>query len=550
MSPTGPLHRPWRTLMRLWRRLLRLEMPRQAVAPWRRRDGLSLILVSLLVALLSSWPWLVEPSLRPGVPAPFTVRAPKAATVVDSDALEQRRSQLGPRTHVQVVDPRINRELEQRLERQLQAIQRLTSSEQEQVAPLDLSPQERDWLGQESPQALRRWEDDLRQAQRLMLQQGLISSVASQQLVQAAQLHLQTLDEPGRGLGSRVVASSLQGRSNLRIDAALSQRLIEDLLTQQGIPTIKVREGELISRQGQPISNQAYAVLDYFGLVNRRPLVGAWLLHAGEALAGCAVLVLLLRQHHTSLEPRQALLALTLLLVVQGFKLWLGAAASPVALLVPATLLLAQGLSTTAGLGWVAIAALLWPVPLAPFNDQRILVAAAVAAVTALLAGRQRSRAQLLQLALLIPVGALLAEWLLLQLAVASGEGDGRLPVGADLPGEAVLLGGLLLGVLLISPMVESFFDLLTRARLLELADLQRPLLRRLSCEAPGTFEHTLMICGLAEEGGRAIQADIDLIRTGALYHDVGKLHGPQWFIENQEGGDNPHDKLDDPLLS
>ena len=102
----------------------------------------------------------------------------------------------------------------------------------------------------------------------------------------------------------------------------------------------------------------------------------------------------------------------------------------------------------------------------------------------------------------------------------------------------------------LISPLVESFFDLLTRARLLELADLERPLLRRLSCEAPGTFEHTLMICGLAEEGGRAIQADTDLIRTGALYHDVGKLHGPQWFIENQMGTDNPHDKLDDPQLS
>jgi cyclic-di-AMP phosphodiesterase PgpH len=260
--------------------------------------------------------------------------------------------------------------------------------------------------------------------------------------------------------------------------------------------------------------------------------------------------VLLLRQHRASLEPRQALLALGLLLLVQSFKLWLGAAASPLALLVPATLLLAQGLGTTAGLSWVAIASLLWPLPLAPFNDQRILVAAGVAAVTAVLAGRQRSRAQLLQLALLIPVGALVAEWLLLQLAVASGEGDGRLPVGADLPGEAVLLGGLLLGVLLISPMVESFFDLLTRARLLELADLERPLLRRLSCEAPGTFEHTLMICGLAEEGGRAIQADIDLIRTGALYHDVGKLHGPQWFIENQMGTDNPHDKLDDPKLS
>ena len=77
---------------------------------------------------------------------------------------------------------------------------------------------------------------------------------------------------------------------------------------------------------------------------------------------------------------------------------------------------------------------------------------------------------------------------------------------------------------LLLIPMLEGSFGLLTRARLLELADQERPLLRRLSCEAPGTFEHTLMICGLAEEGARAIGADVDLIRTGSLYHDVGKL--------------------------
>ena len=134
--------------MRLWRQLQRLERPRQALAPWRRRDSASVLLSCLLVALVSSWPWLVEPSLRPGVAAPFTLRAPKAATVVDSDALEQRRSQLGPRTHVQVVDPRINRELEQRLNRQLQAIERLANTGQEQVAPLALSPEERfgaDW---------------------------------------------------------------------------------------------------------------------------------------------------------------------------------------------------------------------------------------------------------------------------------------------------------------------------------------------------------------------------------------------------------------------
>ena len=119
------------------------------------------------------------------------------------------------------------------------------------------------------------------------------------------------------------------------------------------------------------------------------------------------------------------------------------------------------------------MASLLWPLPMAQFNDERILVAAGVAVVAAVLAGRQRNRAQLLQLALLLPVGALAAEWLLLQLAAASGEGNGQLPISADLPGEALLLGGLLLGVLLVSPMVESFFDLLTRTRLMELADIE-----------------------------------------------------------------------------
>ena len=63
-------------------------------------------------------------------------------------------------------------------------------------------------------------------------------------------------------------------------------------------------------------------------------------------------------------------------------------------------------------------------------------------------------------------------------------------------------------------------------------------------------FEHTLTILGLAEEGARSIGVDIDLIRTGALYHDVGKLHAPEWFIENQEDGVNPHEQIKNPYKS
>jgi putative nucleotidyltransferase with HDIG domain len=394
------------------------------------------------------------------------------------------------------------------------------------------------------------WEQAVQQAQRRMLGQGVVANLAEHTLLQAARLQLEDQRPAARSLGSRLVVTSLRGSTNLRDDPFLSQRRIEDIVSRQGLPTISIQRGDLITRQGESITPQAFDVLDYFGLINRRPRPLAWFSRFAEALAASIIMVLVMRRWRASLEPRQGLLALFMLLVVQAFKLWLGPLASPLALLLPPTLLLAQGLGTMAGLAWLAVASLLWPYPLTPILEGRLLVAALFAALATILAGRQRNRAQLLQLAVLLPAGALVLQWLCVQLASFGGVEEGRFPRNGDLLNESLLVGGLLMAGLLLAPLMESFFGLLTRARLMELADLERPLLRRLSTEAPGTFEHTLMICGLAEEGARAIQADVDLIRTGALYHDVGKLHGPQWFIENQEDGLNPHESLNDPLTS
>lgn len=533
----------------LWRQLLRLERPRQALVRWRAAGMAAVLLSCLVVALVSSWPWLVEPSLRPGLPAPFTVRAPQDSRVIDSAALERRRSQMGPRSQVQMVDPAANRILQEDLERRLSQVRRQSGGDPHQLDALNLTAEESRWLDQQTPTQLIAWETAVRQAQLRMLTQGVVASLADESLRSAANLHLDGQPNPARSLGSRLVAEALQGRTNLRTDALLTQRRIEQIVTQQGLPTLAVKRGDLITRQGEPITPQAFDVLDHFNLINRRPLLLPWLLHLVEALAASGVMLLVMRRWRASLEPRQALLALAMLLVVQSCKLWLGDKVSPLALLVPPTLLLAQGLSTPAGLAWLAVASLLWPYPLGSNLEPRLVVAALVAAAAAVLAGRQRNRAQLLQLAVLLPLGALLLQVPLLHLHRGAPAGV-TMAADADLLGEAVLVGGLLMGGLLLAPLVESFFGLLTRARLMELADLERPLLRRLSTEAPGTFEHTLMICGLAEEGARAIQADVDLIRTGALYHDVGKLHGPSWFIENQEDGRNPHEQLNDPLAS
>ena len=533
----------------LWRQLLRLERPRQALVRWRAAGMAAVLLSCLVVALVSSWPWLVEPSLRPGLPAPFTVRAPRDSRVIDSAALERRRSQMGPRSQVQMVDPAANRILQEDLERRLSQVRRQSGGDPHQLDALNLTAEESRWLDQQTPTQLITWETAVRQAQLRMLTQGVVASLADESLRSAANLHLDGQPNPARSLGSRLVAEALQGRTNLRTDALLTQRRIEQIVTQQGLPTLAVKRGDLITRQGEPITPQAFDVLDHFNLINRRPLLLPWLLHLVEALAASGVMLLVMRRWRASLEPRQALLALAMLLVVQSCKLWLGDKVSPLALLVPPTLLLAQGLGTPAGLAWLAVASLLWPYPLGRNLEPRLVVAALIAAAAAVLAGRQRNRAQLLQLAVLLPLGALLLQVPLLHLHRGAPAGV-TMATDADLLGEAVLVGGLLMGGLLLAPLVESFFGLLTRARLMELADLERPLLRRLSTEAPGTFEHTLMICGLAEEGARAIQADVDLIRTGALYHDVGKLHGPSWFIENQEDGRNPHEQLNDPLAS
>ena len=93
-------------------------------------------------------------------------------------------------------------------------------------------------------------------------------------------------------------------------------------------------------------------------------------------------------------------------------------------------------------------------------------------------------------------------------------------------------------------PGAEQFAGVDTDFTLLEWSDLNRPLLRRLSLEAPGTYAHTIAIANLAESASNAVGANGLLARVGALYHDIGKLKKPQYFAENQAKGRNPHDKL------
>lgn len=93
-------------------------------------------------------------------------------------------------------------------------------------------------------------------------------------------------------------------------------------------------------------------------------------------------------------------------------------------------------------------------------------------------------------------------------------------------------------------PLWESIFQVMTPLKLMEFANSDNDLMQRLLVEAPGTYHHVQMVGNLAERGAKSIGANSLLAKTSAVYHDIGKLKEPLYFIENQNGGPNPHDEI------
>lgn len=127
----------------------------------------------------------------------------------------------------------------------------------------------------------------------------------------------------------------------------------------------------------------------------------------------------------------------------------------------------------------------------------------------------------------------------------------------ADSVGALTLIGvglanGILSGVTALAGLylISSVFNVPTSLRLIELMQPSQPLLQRLLREAPGTYQHSLQVANLAELAAERVGANVLLTRVGSLYHDVGKMNAPHFFVENQADGVNPHDGLNDPYKS
>lgn len=314
------------------------------------------------------------------------------------------------------------------------------------------------------------------------------------------------------------------------------------------------KQGQNIVREGERISAYQIAMLSALGLLDNTSI--DLTVYGGAALivlATVLLMVLMLRMLNPQVltDPRQVMVIMLVMLISVGLGVismkLINVHLVPVALgAMLLTGLLGARTGLTAGISLSVILASLSAGSNGMYTEEMVplLLTGIVGSVVAVkyLAGKpQRVRTAI--------CGVLVAGVnLVLMLALG-------LMTAANLQStmsNAVwsMAGGVVSGLIAVGfqPVFEAAFNLATPSKLLELANPNQPLLRRLLIEAPGTYHHAIIVANLSEAAAERIGANPLLARTGAYFHDIGKLKRPLYFKENQRG-DNPHDRTD-PYVS
>ena len=379
----------------------------------------------------------------------------------------------------------------------------------------------------------------LLQATDRILAQGIPKGLPQSILNEAVKLQVNDwVPVEAEAIATNLLLTSLQ--PNLIRDETQTQLLAERAAQDVKPEMVAIRQGEAIVHAGETITTADFALLDAFKL-SRRGVDWFGLIGFGIVVSGAVGLYWLIEQRfHPGMRRRDRVLIVLLTL------------STPLLLTlhVPSTNMPAVGLLVGSFYGsplGVAVAVLLTlclPIGTAlPWSH--LLSSAAGGILCGFMAGRLRSREELALLGAAVGVAQGV---LYLLLNVVSGAGL------YTLLGTTVIHGliGLAWSIVAIgiSPYLEQLFDLVTTIRLVELANPNRPLLKQLAAKTPGTFQHTLFVTTLAEAAARALSCNVELVRAGTLYHDIGKMHDPLGFIENQMGGPNKHDLIDNPWKS
>jgi cyclic-di-AMP phosphodiesterase PgpH len=508
-----------------------------------------------------------EQPVREGEPATRTIFADEEVRILDEQATEQ-----GQRVAAESVEPVqvFDREAQSSIVREIREVFSATREVRDEPEPTDADAEPETSGPAEQI-------DDL-----LELEPDIPPAVADA-LVGLSDNDLETVERETIAIAQelarqRVDAEALDALldDQLRVETALrslprdsAETIVDPLVRQHMRPTVVVdpdataaardraaeeagvveqvwRAGEAIVREGQIITTMQYRAIERLGLGGASPFRAF-----GRALLAMALLTAVATVYLHRMQPRvwrtgKKLLLLGLLLtayagLVVAVSVLTDATSSGWSYAVPAGafgMLTALLIHPVVGLATMLPAAVLVllispsAAPVALFAALAVLLSVPL---TTRIASRSDLRSATLRAGLSYPV-------LAVGTVVVFGPRDEWV---------SVILAGLLNGLITAlvvqgaMPFLENLFRLPTVTALLDLADRNHPLLRELEQKALGSYNHSVMVASLTERSCRAIGADPLLGSVAALYHDIGKVRQPHFFIENQQGIANPHDDLE-----
>ena len=538
-------------------KIINFRPPRRlAGASWRPAALLALFTIAVFLASVVALNWQFIPGRQPlkaGDTAPETIKAPRRATYVSQTRTRAARDSAAAQVpNAYDFDASILRQMRGRAAELLRSISAIrgdsTVPEEQrrlQIVRLEpgltaasvnaaLSMKEDDWLAVNA-EALR------------ILDENVRDRIAGEDLAQRRAAAIAQINPALSPLQQMLVADviSLYTRPNVLVNQAETDRARQTARERVPAVQVTVERGDVVVRQSDVITAEDVEKLEALGLGTR----AFELQSAAGVIVFCALLAVLLGVYlstfhvHDLIERPRSLLLVGLLVVGTLVALKLIVPGRPwVAYAFPASIasmLISNLISTRLALVIGLFIALLSS-PVFAYSFEM----ACLGMIECFVGALATRRIERLNAFFLAGVQVALANFaVVLTFRLINQDYDA---VGMANLGLAALVNGLLAAILTMGTfsIVGSLFGLTTMLQLLELAHPSQPLLRRLLTDAPGTYHHSIIVGNLAERAAEQIGVDSLLVRVGAYYHDIGKLHRPYYFAENQFEGENIHDRL------
>jgi len=525
-----------------------------------------LLLATITVGLLffSLWARVLPPRVdwRPADTADRTIKAPRSAVYTATDATSKLRDEAAakvPKQYSPIADAEtgvkqvINDIFAQALEIHQQATAQSPAGRMNTLRrriAIDLSEATLSTLIEKPPTALDQINSATQELASSQMQRQLhkdTDDLAKARRTIAEQAQQMNLTSAAAAAATEIAQLTI--KPNLVFDRELTKQ--ERAAAREAVEPVErtIQAGEIIIAQGETVTSRHMDMFRAVGLVN--PVVDYS--QAFGILILLAVLVAILWTFALRFTPavygdmrQMALLSVVVIAATLIFRISQQSSYFEAIVLATATAgCMVAALATRPVLG-SSLALLLGPlVGLAtPSNDVRLVAATIICGLFAANVSTIRGSwtRTITRAAVMVAVG----NALVLVIATAAFDLTQQWQVAGVTAVGGVAAALLSIGVIVV---LEGPLQLLTDLRLMELSNPNEPILRQLRREAPASYQSSIMVANLAEQAAEAIGANSLLTHTAAMYHDIGKIKRPYFFVENQFGGENPHDKLS-PHLS